>query len=746
MKNRIFRTLFVLILVSLTACANNPSLIATDQPLPDMTLTTVVEVPSSDVDLESLSPDDILVQQDYEPGFFRPEAYYEFGRVPPFTLFADGTVIYLQEGETYDQETVMQVNLSPEESLNLLQQVLDYGFEDLESHTDFCQDQGGDEQICVADAATTILRARLAGGELGEVKIYHDFANDPDAFQNITNLLASYTHAEAQPYQPQVATLFLRLHVGVEGITLLDWPLDADWLADLEFGKMSLVALSLAGEDLERYLAAVPRNTGDAYYSLNDQIYGALLVPWLPGQDFSTEIENQFPSNRDTALPTERPSTYEVCPEIETLPAGLLRLAYLDDGNVWIWDEGTEPISLTSSGDVQQLKLTPSGEKVVFTRQSGEGAAELWAADLTESTTLLLTGGSGLSGVIEILPFSADESLVAFSHQTDRISGELWVANLDGSGARRLVSTADLMAIVSEDLADSAVPAGVTRIPNTYSLTYDAHPTFENEGIYIFVQRQVWVVDALTGDQAVLLPEGEGGLASYSPDGKTMMVKTPEMLKFMNLETQDVIPGGVDFFAVGFGEFYAYPAMARTPDSKAVLLAQPEAEGYDQNLPVTIWQVPIDGSPANKVLDVTGFFPSFWFSPDLKNVAFWQAMAPRPNFRHLNIAELDGSQHIIYTSGELINFIGWSPDSRHFLYVLGNPEKAFVGDLCGESKPLSVDFYPDGIRWLDLFRFLFERPTEDGLELYEGHPDGTSILRLNIEKSGGYDAVILLQE
>ncbi|MGW8227052.1 MAG: hypothetical protein ACWGOY_15025 [Anaerolineales bacterium] len=746
MKYTAFYILIVLLLVSLTACANNPSLIATDQPEPVMTPTPVVEVPSNEVDLESLSPYDILVQQDYEPGFFRPEASYEFGRVPPFTLFADGTVIYVQEGATYDQETVMQAKLSPEETLSLLQQVLDYGFEDLESHTDFCQDQGGDEQVCVADAATTILRARLSGGELGEVKIYHDFANNPEAFQNITGFLTSYANDDAQPYQPAGATLFIRQQGEATGVTLLDWPLDADWLSGLEFGEMGLVAVPLAGEDLDQYLQAVPRNTGDAFFSLDDQTYAAFLVPWLPGQDFSSDIQEQFPLPENTASPPDQVSTYADCPVIKRSPDGLLRLAYLDQGNLWVWDEGTEPISLTSSGDVQQLRLAPSGEKVIFTRQYGEGAAELWAADLTDSTTLLLTGGSELSGGIEILPFSTDESLVAFTHLANQISGELWVAHLDGSGARRLVSTADLMGIVSEDLADSAVPAGVTWIPNTYSLTYDAQPTFESDGIYIFVQRQNWVVDAMTGDQAALLPEGDGGLVSYSPGGATMMINTPETLKFMNLETQEVIPAGVDFFAVGFGEYYAYPAMAWTGDSQAVLLAQPEAEGYDQDLPVTIWRVPVDGSSATKMLEVTGFFPSFWFSPELENVAYWQGMAPESNFRHLNFAALDGSQHIIYASGELINFIGWLPDFRHFLYVLGDPEKPFVGDLCGEPAPLDIDFYPDGVRVMDFSRFLFERPSEEGLELYEGHLDGSSILRLNIENSGGYDAAILPQE
>jgi hypothetical protein len=746
MKNNLVRTLIILVLISLAACANNSPLEATEQPLPTQTPIPPNEAPPSGDILESFSPDDILVQQDYEPGFFRPEANFEFGRVPPFSLFADGTLIYILEGATYDEETVMQVKLTPEESLAILQQVLDYGFEGLESHTDFCQDQGGGEMMCIADAATTILRTRLPSGELGEVKIYADFANDPEAFQNITNFLTSYTNADAQPYQPEAATLFIRPLGEAVDVTLLDWPLDANWLSGLDFGERGMVAVSLTGENLERYLAAVPRNTGDAFFSQDDQTYNAFLVPWLPGLDYSTEIQKEFPQPETPSAPTDQPAAFTVCPLIEPSQTGHLRLAYLDNRDVWIWDEGTEPISLTGSGDVGQLKLSPSGQIAVYTRQPGEGVSELWAADPATASTLLLTNGSDLSGSIQILPFSFDESLVAFTHQTDEISGELWVAHLDGSGARRLVSTADLMEIVTEDLADSAVPGGITWIPNTYTLTYDAQPTFANEGIYIYVQRQAWVVDAISGAQGVLFPAGEGGNISYSPDGMTMMITTPQELQFMNVEAQDLHPGGMDFFAVGFGEYYAYPSLAWTSDSQAVLLAQPEVEGYDQDLPVRIWRTPVDGSPATQLLEVAGFFPTFSFSPDLQEVAYWQNVPPNPNMRQLHIAALDGSENIIYKSGEVLDFVGWAPDSRHFVYGIWDQEKAFVGDLCGEPVPLDVDFYPVGIRWLDSSRFLFERPSEGAFELYEGHPDGTSILRLNIENFGGYDVAVLPPE
>jgi hypothetical protein len=266
-----------------------PAPTLTPSPLPYPTFTpTETAAPSTP---EASMPSNVVLQLDYQPGFSRPEVFSPAGRVPPFTLLDDGRVIYVDSGNppSFSSEQVMLVQLSPEQAQALIKQVLDLGFERLESHTDMCG-QSNSQQACIADASTSVLRVRLPSGELREIRNYANFANDPKALEAILTLLNEYQATNAQPYVPERASLFLQQANGSpENATVRDWPLDPALLIPPQTDARQWATV-LQSQALGTLLAAIDRNTGDFFFRHEGQIYNAYLVPWLPGADYTDEV------------------------------------------------------------------------------------------------------------------------------------------------------------------------------------------------------------------------------------------------------------------------------------------------------------------------------------------------------------------------------------------------------------------------------------------------------------------------
>lgn len=189
-----------------TPTASPPSTPAQPAPVP-----TTDATPS-----EVLTPTAILAQLDNEPGFYRPEAFVPFGRVPPFTLLADERVFYVDAGQPpgVDSERLMVVWLTPQQVAAFIQRVYDAGFARVESYTDFCLTMGSEQQECVADAATSVLRIRMPDGTLREVRNYHNFATDREALLAVRSLLADYRNDTAQSVTVERSTVFIQRALG----------------------------------------------------------------------------------------------------------------------------------------------------------------------------------------------------------------------------------------------------------------------------------------------------------------------------------------------------------------------------------------------------------------------------------------------------------------------------------------------------------------------------------------------------
>ena len=260
-----------LLVAAFVACSTEPQPTATPAP-----------------DTDQFDLPDVLIQFEYEPTFSTPERFAPFGRVPPFTLLEDGTLIYLDEGGRYDEQRVMEVRLSGDDVEALVQQVLDLGFERLENYSEQCQNLDDGTGMCLADASYTVLRVRLPSGEPRQVRIYANFGSDLQALESIRSTLREYSHPDARPYVPAKAILFIRPMAEAVDVTVLDWELGPAWLEADDKGRQR--ARVVDGDALATLLASVPRNVGDFFFQHEGQAYHMTLVPWLPLVDFTAAV------------------------------------------------------------------------------------------------------------------------------------------------------------------------------------------------------------------------------------------------------------------------------------------------------------------------------------------------------------------------------------------------------------------------------------------------------------------------
>ena len=293
MKRRIsFLLLIISGLLLLAACA----LPATDRP--DMSEEYTLEW------LSGLSPDTILIRESYEPTFSRREMMYPFGRVVPFTLYADGHVFYIASGED-TRPQVYTAQLTAEETLEFVREFMGLGFSDLEDYLDMCMSMDGGEPVCIADDSYVILEATMASGVLRSVKSYGAFSNLPDVMADIRLMLDTFSAPDAQPFTPETATLFVS-NFPEDGRENIEWPLDP---ALLKLYGNDVMASVLENPALSELIAAAGRNMGDIFVEYEGKNYIVLLVPWLPGEDFRAEIAEAFPidSPPETATPEPYP-------------------------------------------------------------------------------------------------------------------------------------------------------------------------------------------------------------------------------------------------------------------------------------------------------------------------------------------------------------------------------------------------------------------------------------------------------
>ncbi len=380
-----------------------------------------------------------------------------------------------------------------------------------------------------------------------------------------------------------------------------------------------------------------------------------------------TPLPAQPNPTRSIATPTLLPlSTYEFPTD------QALRIAYTKDGNVYLWTAGDGSKALADSYDAVKLRISDDGAYIAYQRQDAQ----------------------------------------------DPSSQELWVVNTNGyPNPRLVVSSAELKEITPPNPDAYIMGAGVLDFiwrPNTHELAYNTLILHEGPGFGPNYDMRLVNADTLT--KSTLFNTGEGGMFYYSPDGSQVALSNPDHISLANADGSNPRENVLTYPYVSTHSEYLYtPHPIWASDSGSLRVAIPPEETLADPLPPTgLWLIPVDGSPAELLGNVQAIpfaWPDNAFAPDLEHVIYVTPVGVRTeNQRELRIANPDGSNEVAYDNGASLEFISWSPDSRHFLYQINGATKkgVYMGGL--NTQPKLIVWDPDVIQdisWLGGNRLVF---------------------------------------
>jgi len=425
--------------------------------------------------------------------------------------------------------------------------------------------------------------------------------------------------------------------------------------------------------------------------------------------------------------PTPTPADYDpwtVGPAYTPVPAGEypapagLMVAFVKDGQLWLWTEETkraETLASTSS-TAGSVKISDDGATVAFLRSREPTCLDCSQQEL-----------------------------------------DLWAIDSDGTGERRLVSAEELDAMVPGD-ASIAIHQ-LEWVPDARTLAFNTRQAIP---IGLMLNDDLHLVEADTSERMTLLPPGEGGEFYFSPDGSRIaivkageisLVETGEGNQSRQILTYTPVNTGSEY------QFYARPAWA--PDGSALRVAIPPANPHARPAEhTTIWHIDTDGTPARMLTSIDAAplagTDAIAFSTDLEYVAYAQLRQPEgapPSQAEpwLKVRRLANDDWQAYPYAG--NLVQWAPDSRRFAFLAGRESPQLrISQWSGGTVPGGVEAGTPvyDVRWLDAEHYLFvagsraERgPAQDGWDLVLGDIQGASTILASMDSYPLYDFAVV---
>jgi WD40 repeat protein len=396
-------------------------------------------------------------------------------------------------------------------------------------------------------------------------------------------------------------------------------------------------------------------------------------------------------------------STPDAIPPAPPASAGRVLVAYVKDGDVFVWDEATgQSKTVFASGDVTRVAMSDDGQVIVFVRQS------------------------------------VDWSDVA-----------LWAVDWNGRNPRELISSETLrQRLETVQWESEPIGAGMGElewIPGTHRLAYNW--TFLIGSGHYFASREIYLLDTdtlfetLLARDVVIDPVYQLDIVP-SPDGGQLALITSTSLSFLNLDGSNPRNNVLTYSPVGASSPpKLMPTGVWTQDGRAFLITGSLEMDEQLNFSFSIWRVPVDGSAPDALTPVLSGRPdSVTFSPGGQQAAFLQNTGES---LIVPLAGEIGPLAVVDTfEPESYANLHWSPAGNAFTRDLFQlcPDASRGSDLCETPFNTHVSGVV-AVQWLDGERALFLTNAPSVLFLSRMHSQPTLI-----DFSGSFDAVLIAQK
>ncbi|MEN8242001.1 MAG: hypothetical protein ABFS17_08780, partial [Chloroflexota bacterium] len=326
---------------------------------------------------------------------------------------------------------------------------------------------------------------------------------------------------------------------------------------------------------------------------------------------------------------------------------------------------------------------------------------------------------------------SEDGQIIVFKTvNTNWIPQGLYRINTDGSGLVQLINAAEFVALSTDPGALGADIYQMAFIPGSHTLIFNTKLIFEGPGLLI--QSDIMEVDTSTGMVTVFFTAADASNFVFSPDGTQVALADHNSISLINADGTNLRPDVLTFPQVNTAsEYMLFPPPTWAPDSSYLRVVIPSPEPFGPGAFMTVYNIPIDGSPAASIGVYNGL-PAFSFhggmlSPDLQKMVYvTQFGPPTDNLYSLHIVNFAGATDVVYSTGPE-RFIGWAPDSEHFSYgATGVP--TMLGRIGFGPMALTDVVTVQGVTWISSTRFLFTHGSHASWELRLASLGGASSL------------------